>query len=194
MPSPALEALLTRRSVVANNLGGPGPDDAQLRQILTVAARVPDHKKLVPWRFILFEGEARADFGKVLARACEAAEGDVGAARLETEANRFLRAPVVVAVVSHTREVPAVPEWEQVLSAGAVCQNLLHAANALGFSAQWITEWYAFDDAVSEALGLERNERIAGFVYIGTAREEPGERDRPDLDEIISRWSADGSV
>ncbi len=191
MSSSALELLLTRRSVVANNLGEPGPDAVQLHQILTAAARVPDHKKLVPWRFILFEGEARADFGNVLSQACKAAEEDAGEARLETEAGRFLRAPVVIAVISRTRDVPAVPEWEQILSAGAVCQNLLHAANALGFSAQWITEWYAFDDMVRGALGLDDNERVAGFVYIGTAREAPGERDRPDLDAIVSRWSAD---
>lgn len=192
MPSPALNLLLTRRSVVANNLGDPGPDASQLRQILTVAARVPDHKKLVPWRFVLFEGDARADFGKVLASACEAVEQELGAARLETEANRFLRAPVVIAVISRTLDVPAVPEWEQILSAGAVCQNLLHAANASGFSAQWLTEWYAFDDMVRGALGLDDNERVAGFVYIGTAREAPSERDRPDLDAIVSHWSANG--
>lgn len=190
MSTTFMTKLLTRRSVIANNLGEPGPDAEQLRQILTAGARAPDHKKLCPWRFILFEGEARAEFGKVLARACEAAEPDAGATRLETEANRFLRAPVVIAVISHIVDKPGVPEWEQVLSAGAVCQNLLHAANALGFSAQWITEWYAFDAQVCAALGLSEGERVAGFVYIGTAREAPDERDRPDLDAVVSRWRA----
>lgn len=189
MSSSALELLLTRRSVVANNLGDPGPDAQQLHQILTAAMRVPDHKKLVPWRFILFEGEARADFGQVLARACKAAEQDASATRLETEANRFLRAPVVIAVVSHIVDSPAVPEWEQILSAGAACQNLLHAATALGFSAQWITEWYAYDAAVRAALRLAENERVAGFVYIGSARKAPSERDRPDIDDVVSQWS-----
>lgn len=189
MSSSALELLLTRRSVVANNLGAPGPDAEQLRQLLTVAARVPDHKKLVPWRFILFEGEARADFGKVLASACRAAEQDASSTRLETEANRFMRAPVVIAVVSRVVDMPAVPEWEQVLSAGAACQNLLHAATALGFSAQWITEWYAYDATVRTELRLAKNERVAGFVYIGSAREAPSERDRPDFDDVVSRWS-----
>jgi nitroreductase len=190
MPKPPLEMLLTRRSVVANNLGEPGPDGETLQRILTVGARVPDHKKLFPWRFIVFEGEARDAFGSVLAEACRKGEPDAGATRLETEANRFLRAPVVIAVISSIVDNPAVPEWEQILSAGAVCQNLLHAAAALGFSAQWITEWYAYDETVRAALGLSPNERVAGFVYIGTAREAPAERDRPDLEKIVSRWSA----
>lgn len=188
MSTSFITKLLTRRSVVANNLGEPGPDAEQLRQILTAGARAPDHKKLCPWRFLLFEGEARAAFGKVLARACKAAEPEAGPTRLDTEENRFLRAPVVIAVISSIVEKPGVPEWEQILSAGAVCQNLLHAANALGFSAQWITEWYAFDANVCAALGLGERERVAGFVYIGTAREAPAERDRPDLDAIVSRW------
>lgn len=192
MPTPpALDMLLTRRSVVANNLGEPGPDAAELQRILTAAARVPDHKKLFPWRFVLFEGEARAAFGNVLAKACKAAEPEAGEMRLETEAGRFLRAPVVVAVVSRVVETPAVPEWEQILSAGAACQNMLHAATALGYSAQWITEWYAYDESVRAALGLAANERVAGFVYIGTAREAPSEHDRPDLEAIVSRWGGE---
>lgn len=185
----ALELLLTRRSVVANKLGPPGPSADQLQDILTVAARVPDHKKLVPWRFILFEGDARAEFGKILAQACRSNEPDAGDTRLETEANRFMRAPVVVAVISSLKDNPTVPEWEQVLSAGAACQNLLVAANACGFSAQWITEWYAFDDKIADALGLKNGERVAGFIYIGTASEAPDERDRPDLESITTSWS-----
>lgn len=189
MSQDTLAMLLARRSVVANKLGPPGPDQKQLRTILTAAARVPDHKKLVPWRFIVFEGEARAQFGKVLAEACKANEPDAGATRLETEAGRLTRAPVVITVISHIKDNPAVPEWEQVLSAGAVCQNLLVAANASGFSGQWITEWYAFDKTVAAALGLHDNERVAGFIYIGTAQEPPEERDRPDLENITTYWS-----
>ena len=192
MSDSALNLLLTRRSVVANNLGPPGPDAQQLRKILTAGARVPDHKKLVPWRFILFQGKARAAFGKVLAQACKANEPDAGDVRLETETGRFLRAPVVVAVISSPVEHSAVPEWEQILSAGAVCQNVLNAANAAGFSGQWITEWYAFDAVVCAALGLRLNERVAGFIYIGTAREEPEERDRPNLDDITTSWEPKG--
>lgn len=189
MSESALNLLLARRSVVANKLGPPGPDARQLRNILTAAARVPDHKKLVPWRFIVFEGETRARFGKILSRVCAENEPDAGTTRLETEAGRFLRAPVVVAVVSRVFDNPAVPEWEQVLSAGAACQNLLTAANACGFSGQWITEWYAFDEKVRAELGLAPNERIAGFIYIGTAQETPEERDRPDLDSITTYWT-----
>lgn len=189
MSESALNLLLNRRSVVANKLGSPGPDAQQLRRMLSAAARVPDHKKLVPWRFILFEGEARASFGQLLAQVCRANEPEAGETRLETEARRFLRAPVVVAVISSPVENPGAPEWEQVLSAGAACQNLLISANASGFSGQWITEWYAYDDQICAALGLIEGERVAGFVYIGTAQEKPGERDRPVLDEITQSWT-----
>lgn len=184
----ALKLLLSRRSVIANNLGPPGPDVDLMQKILTVAARVPDHKKLVPWRFVLFEGDARAAFGEVLANAYEASDPDPSAFRRETEAGRFTRAPVVVAVISSIADKKSVPEWEQILSAGAACQNLLIAANAAGFSAQWITEWYAYDETVGRELGLKDGERVAGFVYIGTAKETPKERDRPDLDAIVSHW------
>lgn len=184
----ALNLLLSRRSVIANNLGPPGPNAGLMQKILTVAARVPDHKKLVPWRFVVFEGDARAAFGEVLASAYEASDPDPSAFRRETEAARFTRAPIVVAVISSIADKKSVPEWEQILSAGAVCQNLLIAANAAGFSAQWITEWYAYDETVSRALGLADGERVAGFVYIGTAKEPPKERDRPDLDAIVSHW------
>jgi len=189
MSESALKLLLERRSVVANKLGPPGPNEEQLRGILSVAARVPDHKKLVPWRFILFQGEARAAFGEVLAEALKNAQPDASDARLETEAARFLRAPVVVAVISKIVASTSVPEWEQILSAGAACQNLLTGVNASGFSGQWITEWYAYDKQVCSALALEDNERVAGFVYIGTAQTPPDERDRPDLDEITSSWT-----
>lgn len=188
MSESVLNLLLGRRSVVANKLDAPGPDAQQLRKILTIAARVPDHKKLVPWRFILFEGEARAAFGRVLADSCKSNEPNASGARLETEAGRFLRAPVVIAVISSLVDNPAVPEWEQILSTGAACQNLLIAANAAGFSGQWITEWYAYDEQVCDALGLKQGERVAGFVYIGTAQEKPEERDRPDLDKIVTDW------
>lgn len=189
MPQEALELLLTRRSAKAAMLGEPGPDPAQLTTILTAAARVPDHKKLVPWRFVVFEGEARAAFGRVLLEACAAEEREPpSAVRLETERTRLLRAPTVVAVVSRVAPHPAAPEWEQVLSCGAVCQNLCLAANALGFDTCWITEWYSYSASVRAALGLAANERLAGFIYIGTARERQPERERPDLASITTRW------
>ncbi len=188
MSNPTIEHLLTRRSVSANALSDPGPDRSALEQILTAAARVPDHKKLVPWRFILFQGDAREAFGRVLAEACQAEEPEASAFRLEMEAKRFMRAPVVVAVISRVIKSSPIPEWEQVLSAGAACQNLIVAASALGFGANWITEWYAFSERVRTALGLSDEERVAGFIYIGTAKEKPDERPRPALEEIVSAW------
>jgi nitroreductase len=188
MSNPTLDHLLSRRSVSANSLTEPGPSAAQLEQILTAAARVPDHKKLVPWRFVLFEGAAREAFGRVLAEVCRAEETDPGAFRLQNEATRFLRAPIVIAVVSRVTDNPAAPEWEQILSAGAACQNLIVAATALGFGAQWITEWYAYSQGVRAALGLANNERVAGFVYIGTPKEKPEERERPRLADIVTSW------
>lgn len=183
-----LELLSKRRSVVANAMVPPGPDAEQLDTLLDIAARVPDHGKLAPWRFVIFEGEARARFGEVLARRF--AELNPGASErlVENEAGRFLRAPVVICVVSRAVPHPKIPEWEQVLSAGAVCQNLLVAASAMGFASQWITEWYAFDDVTREAIGVEAHEKVAGFVYIASAEEPPGERARPVLSDIVSHW------
>jgi nitroreductase len=189
MTNQAIELLLRRRSVSANALGEPGPTPLELKLILRAASRVPDHKKLVPWRFVLFQGEARAAFGKVLAETCRAEEKDPGAFRLEIEAKRFLRAPLVIAVISRLTKNLAAPDWEQILSAGAACQNLILAANALGYGTQWITEWYAYSAGVRRALGLAEGERVAGFVYIGTAKEKPEERERPELGQIVSSWS-----
>jgi nitroreductase len=188
-PSPAvLQYLWERRSIPAGDLGEPGPDAQALRTILTIAARVPDHKKLMPWRFLILQGQSRAELGQVLAAILRNNEPDASAQRLQTEEARFLRAPAVVAVISKASERPGVPEWEQVLSAGAVCLNLIHAAAAQGFSANWITEWYSYDAAFAAALRLEAHERIAGFIYLGTALKPPKERDRPDMNAIISEW------
>jgi nitroreductase len=185
-----LELLLKRRSVGAGFLVEPGPTDAQLQLILTAAARVPDHKKLVPWRFIVFQGQARAAFGKVLAEtwAHEAPAAQATPERLQLEAARFQRAPLVVGVVSRVVPNPGAPDWEQYLSAGAACQNFLVASSALGFGACWITEWYGYSQGIAKALGLEPHERMAGFIYVGTAREKPPERDRPDLTKIVTQW------
>ncbi|MEM9616482.1 MAG: nitroreductase [Pseudomonadota bacterium] len=177
----ALSLLRLRRSTPADFLKAPGPDATALSDILTIAARVPDHRRVTPFRFVVFQGEARTRFGEVLEKAFIANEPGAEEGRIAIERNRFQRAPVVVAVISSVNREHRTPEWEQVLSAGAACQNLLLAASAHGFAAQWITEWYAYDAQVSEALMLKDSERIAGFVYIGTAREEPKERGRPDL-------------
>ncbi|MFQ5564399.1 MAG: nitroreductase [Parvularculaceae bacterium] len=182
-----INLLRLRRSTPADFLGEPGPSLEELRAILEIAARVPDHRRVAPFRFILFEGEDRAKFGKVLEAAFRENEPEAEAGRIGYERDRLLRAPAVVAVVSSVNCEHRTPEWEQILTAGAVCQNMLIAASAHGFAAQWITEWYAYDRTVRDALGLGPDERIAGFIYIGTAREDPKERARPDLDVLITR-------
>ena len=189
MENPVITFLAKRRSVKPDRLAAPGPTDTELETILTIASRVPDHKKLAPWRFILIEGDARERLGDVVAEACVAAEKEPPShVRLETERTRLMRAPLVVAVVSRVTPHRSAPEWEQVLSAGAACFNLCLAANALGYGTSWITEWIAYNKAVGTALGLGENERIAGFVYVGTPSEPSDERERPALTDIVSRW------
>lgn len=184
-----LDLLLRRRSTSAKAMGEPGPDASQLRQMLAAASRVPDHGKLFPWRFLVIEGDARAVLGEVLAEALVARNATVSESLKRFERARFLRAPVVVAVISSLKTEKPIPEWEQQLSAGAVCQTLLVAAAAAGFGANWLTEWCAYDDIVTRALGLGQGEKVAGFVYIGTASAPLEERERPVLDEIVSHWT-----
>jgi nitroreductase len=183
-----LRLLWTRRSASVRNLGEPGPSDDQTRQLLTLGTRVPDHGKLAPWRFIVFEGKARADFGDVLAAVTASSVPNAPPERLELERKRLLRAPLVICVVSSVREGSHIPEWEQILSAGAVGQTLLIAASAMGFGAQWITEWYSYDDKVRDALGLAAGERIAGMIHVGTVQQPSPERERPTLDTLVRRW------
>lgn len=183
------EFLAVRRSVKPDKLLAPGPTPEELASILTVGTRVPDHKKLAPWRFIVFEGEARARMGEVFAAACAAEEKmPPSPVRLDMERARFLRAPTVLAVISSPKPRPGAPEWEQVLSAGACCYNICLAANALGFGTSWITEWIAYSPSVTSALGLAAHERVAGFIYIGRPGEKPDERDRPALADLVRHW------
>ncbi len=189
MPNETIRLLKSRRSLKPQMLAAPGPSPAEIETILTIAARVPDHKKLAPWRFILFEGGARARAGEVFAEACLAEErAPPSPARLDAERGRFLRAPLIIAVVSRVVQTPGAPEWEQVLSAGAACFNACLAANALGYGTCWITEWIAYSPRVRAALRLGDNERIAGFVYIGAAAGRPEERERPELAGLVTRW------
>jgi nitroreductase len=189
MTHPMLDLLTTRRSVKPDKLVAPGPSPEQLSALLTLAARVPDHKKLAPWRFVVFEGDARAQMGEVFAKACAAEDKEPpSSVRLDFERRRLLRSPLVVAVVSRVVPNPVAPEWEQVLSAGAACFNLCIAANAMGFGTCWITEWVAYSPMVAREMGLGEGERIAGFVYIGTAAEKPADRDRPVMSEIVQHW------
>lgn len=189
-PSPeTLDLLMHRRSVIAANLSAPGPSAEQINMLLTAGTRVPDHGKLAPWRFILFQGSARTRFGKLLAATFKAANPTASDAQVAFESHRFLRAPLVVAVVSHLTKDHKIPLWEQELSSGASCQTLLIAANAMGFASQWLTEWYAYDEKIASALHLTPEERIAGFIYIGSSDKPCLERARPNLDDLITHWT-----
>jgi nitroreductase len=184
----ALELLKTRRSVKAMELSYPGPTAAELETLLTVASRVPDHGKLVPWRFILFEGEARERAGEVIASICREQRPELTPEQLAFERGRLTRAPLVVAVVSRAGPHVKIPDWEQVLSAGAAAMSLVLGAHALGYAASWITEWYAYDRRVLAALGVKPEEKIAGFVHIGRAAKPPEDRPRPALESIVTRY------
>lgn len=185
------EFLKTRRSNLAKAMGEPGPSDEQLAEWLTIASRVPDHRKLAPWRFVVFQGKARADFGQHIAAAFMKSNPDMPQDRAIFEGQRFLRAPVVVAVISSPKTCPrGTPEWEQLLSSGAACFNMCLAAQAAGFGAQWLTEWYAYDPDVQSALGLSAPEKVAGFIYMGTPAEPPKERARPDTRILTTYWGA----
>jgi nitroreductase len=185
----AIKLLTTRRSFKPVELSGPAPTPAEIDILLTVASRVPDHGKLTPWRFIVFEGAARQKAGDAIASAFKVKYTDAKPDQIEAERGRLTRAPLVVAVVSRAGPHVKIPEWEQVLSAGAAAMNLVLAAHALGYGASWITEWYAYDRSVLDALGLGPNERIAGFVHIGRPPGVPEDRPRPPLNEIVSRFS-----
>jgi len=184
----ALKLLTTRRSVKPIELAGPAPTQAEINTLLTIASRVPDHGKLAPWRFILFEGDARIAAGEKLAAIFRANHPEATADQVDFERKRLARAPLVIAVVSRAAPHVKIPEWEQQLSAGAAAMNLVTAAHALGYAASWITEWYAYDRGALDALGLAPHERIAGFVHIGKPARPPEERDRPDLTAIVSRY------
>jgi nitroreductase len=188
LPAPqTLDLLLSRRSGSAKTMKGPGPNAEQLRRILAAGVRVPDHGKLTPWRFIVFEGEGRARMGEILAQ-CIAGERDTSPERIEQERNRFMRAPVVIGVVSRVREQIPIPVWEQQLSAGAVCMTIVLAAHAMGFVANWITEWCAYHPQVLARLGLKATERIAGFIYIGHPVDPLQARPRPPVESITTRF------
>lgn len=172
------------------NFGHDAPTPEQIQQILQAAGRVPDHNKLAPWWFVTFEGEARKNFGEVLRKAYLIEDPQAAPAKLDLESERFLRAPLVIAVISRIKEGKA-PQWEQYLSAGAACYNLCLAANALGFGSNWVTEWYAYNTDVRAALKLDERDNIAGFIYIGSQAEKPEERERPNMADIVTSWNPD---
>ncbi len=188
----AIDLLLARRSVVAANIGEPGPDDAALDTILRAATRVPDHGKLAPWRIQVLRKEGQRRLGDLLADlfACEIP--DARPKQIEFERQRPQRAPLLLVVTAKIRKDHKIPEMEQMLSGGAVCTSILIAANALGHCAQWITEWPAYRPEVARALGHDPAcDRIIGFVYIGTPTEPPVERPRPALADVVSEWTGE---
>lgn len=181
------EFLASRRSAAIPTLQAPAPTGNDLDDILRIASRVPDHGKLAPWRFILFRGDAAKANGVALAQLLEQREGrSLSEARRLFEQQRFTRAPLVIGVVSTARPHVKVPEWEQVLSVGAATMNLINAVHAAGYAANWITEWPAYDEEAKAVLGIGADEKVAGFIYIGTPSESPTERPRPDLASIVS--------
>jgi nitroreductase len=186
----ALELLKSRRSVKPVELSAPAPSPAEIDTILSIASRVPDHGKLAPWRFILFEGEARKRAGEAIAKVFREANPQATDDQVAFERNRLALAPLVIAVVSRAAPHVKIPEWEQVLSAGAATMNLVSAAHALGYAANWLTQWYAYDRKALDALGVKPDEKIAGFVHIGTAAKPPEDRPRPALSDIVTRYGA----
>ena len=190
----ALELLKTRRSVKPMELTGPAPSEAEIDTMLGIASRVPDHGKLTPWRFIVFSGDARLAAGEIIAQAFRANRTDATPDQIEFERKRLARAPLVIAVVSRAGPHVKIPEWEQQLSAGASAMSLVFAAHALGYAASWITEWYAYDRHVLDALGLAAGERIAGFIHIGRPAKPPEDRPRPALESIVTRYSGPRSA
>lgn len=185
-PHPEVLAFLaTRRSASALTLQAPAPDEAQISALLRLASRVPDHGKLAPWRFVILQGGDKATFTDRLEAQAKARGDAQAAAKLGK-----LRAPPLAIVVISSRKPGSIPEWEQTLSAGAVCTTLLYAALAMGFGANWITDWYSYDREALEVLGASVGEQVAGFVLIGTPREPPLERERPDPTSFVTRWRA----
>src|SRR4051812_2159630 len=187
-PSQAVvDFLASRRSASAMSLTAPGPDDAELADLLRLAARVPDHGKLAPWRFVILRGAAKDAFAEQITAL---ADSQANPAKANAALRKLTRPPVAVAVIS--RHIPGeIPEWEQRQSASAVCQLMLLAAAAMGWGANWITDWYAYDPRAKAILGLTESELVAGFLYLGTSTEPPQERVRPDVAAITREWSAD---
>lgn len=187
-----IDYLASRRSVPAFQMCDPGPDRAEIEAILTLAIRVPDHGKLAPWRFVVYQGEERRRIGEELLRLALEKNPELSEEMIAVERSRFTRAPVVVGVISKAAPHAKIPEWEQIMSAGAVCLNLLMAANAYGYVSNWLSEWFAFDDRAHALLGIASDEKVAGFIHIGSTTFPITERPRPNLEDIVSWRGAQG--
>jgi nitroreductase len=181
-----LDYLNVRRSIPAFQLSEPGPEKAEIEEILRLSVRVPDHGKLAPWRFIVYRGEQREKLGREMLELALADRPEMSDEQKQVELTRFTRAPVVVAVISTAGPHVKIPEWEQIMSAGAVCLNLIMAANAHGYAANWLTEWMAFDAKAWPALGIDANEKVAGFIHIGSTTFPPVERPRPNVSDVVT--------
>jgi len=186
---PALSLLQQRHSIPSRQLGEPAPDEATLHALLEAAIRVPDHGKLVPFRLIRMQGDAKLRFGERLAAIAIRNNPDMSEAKQEKERLRYTFAPLVVAVVACLHADSKVPEIEQKLCAGNVAYNILLGAHALGFGAQWLTGWAAYDRDAAAILGLAEHEHVVGFVHLGTPQVEVPDRDRPALADLLSTWT-----
>jgi nitroreductase len=189
MKQPTLDVLNARRSVPSRQLGEPGPDPVTLRHLIEAALRVPDHGKLEPFRIRILQGDAKQAFGRELARMAVEANPDLSEAKREKEQRRYEHAPLVLVVSARIDGDSKVPELEQNLTAGCVAYNLLLGAQALGFGAQWLTGWAAYDRDVAKLLGMKKHEHVIGFIHIGTPSMDAPERDRPSYDDIVSAWA-----
>ncbi|MFZ2998427.1 nitroreductase family protein [Sphingobium sp.] len=185
--SSPLALLQTRRSGKPRDLVAPGPDDAQLRQILEVALRTPDHGKLAPWRFVIVPQDRRAALAELLTHAYRAEKPDAGRLEIETMEQFAHQAPTLIVALSAPVAGSKIPVWEQELSVGAAIMNLLHATHALGFAGGWLTGWPTYNSDVHAAFG-EEGQNLAGFIFIGTPGRPQDERPRPDYDAVVSIW------
>lgn len=181
-----IDFLRDRHSTPVAQIKEPGPSQEELEAILTLATRVPDHGKLAPWRLVVYRGDVRKKLGEEFLALLLKKTPDIEDAAKEAELVRFTRAPLVVGVISTAAPHVKIPEWEQVLSAGAVCLNMLMAANAHGYVANWRTEWVAYDDEALHLLGVKPGEKVAGFIHIGSSDFPTPDRPRPELSQIVT--------
>jgi nitroreductase len=186
--SSVLAFLKSRKSASAKAMTGPGPSPVQLSEILDIAVRVPDHGKLSPWRFVLFEGDARAKVGEGFAKVWAQKNAEHGAEILKFQRGLFMRAPLVLAVVSTAAPHGKIPVWEQQMSAAAVCYNVVLAATAMGFGAQWQSDWVVYDQAAKDVMGIAATEQVAGLIYMGQSTVPLEDRPRPNAAALLTRW------
>ncbi|OWV83984.1 NAD(P)H nitroreductase [Rhizobium sp. N122] len=187
-----IDYLAVRRSIPAFQMCEPGPEKAEIEEILRLASRVPDHGKIAPWRFIVYRGDQRARLGEELLTLALQTKPELSEEMIQVERARFTRAPVVVAVVSKAGPHIKIPEWEQLMSAGALCLNVILAANASGYVANWLTEWFAYDERAYPLLGVEPGEKVAGFIHIGSTTFPAIERPRPELADTVTWVGGEG--